>query len=364
VISDADKLRRRFVVLAAFAVCSAGLAAGALGAGAAPRVGGSPCGPDGAAGVVDSIDDGIAHQIYAQELNSKEVSADSYRITSSSALASAVASGNRSQIKRVTHAIVYTPVWHIVRLRILSPSGAVLADVGGPYILAPVTGQITNNGKTVGSFVMSVQDDKGYKKLVNHITGAGVELYLGGKPLMGTLKSPPARPPGSGHLRLGGVSYDVDSYSVGAFPSGMLRVAVLVPKPAAALDGISCAQVRLATDAGIVRNVATGLMVSGHNIYANLALFISQAYQYTHVPVFVFDDGIEEYGTDSLLSAPPAPASLTPHSTTISYDRSRWLVSAQRPFPPEWIYVLAPAGPIVASGASGPSGASGQTAGQ
>lgn len=351
-------------MLVALAMCSAGLAAGALGAGAATSVSGSPCGPDGAAAVVDSIDDGIAHQIYQEELSSKAVSADVYRVTSSTALASAVASGNRSQIERVTHAIVYTPVWHIVRLRILSPSGAVLADVGGPYILAPVTGQITNNGKTVGRFVMSVQDDKGYKKLVNHITGAGVELYLDGKPLMGTLKSPPPRPPSSGHLRLGGISYDVDSYSVGAFPSGTLQVAVLVPKPPAALDGARCAQVRLATDAGIVHNVATGLMVSGHNIYSNLDLFISQAYQYTHVPVFVFDDGIEEYGTDSLLGAPPAPASLTPHSATVSYDNSRWLVSAQRPFPPEWIYVLAPAGPLAASGATGASGASAQTAGQ
>ena len=354
-------------MLAAIGTCAAGLATGALGAGAATSSSGPPCGPHGAAAVIDAIDDGIAHRIYAEELSSAEVSADVSRITNSTALASAVASGNRRRIQSVTHAIVYTPVWHIVRLRVLSPSGALLADVGGPYILAPVTGEITNNGKTVGSFVMSVQDDKGYKKLVQHITGADVELYLGGKPLLGTLAKPPSRPPSGGQLRLRGVSYNVDSYSVEAFPSGTLRVTVLVPDPPAALGASSCAQVRLATDAGIVHNVASGLMDSGHNIYSNLNLFISQAYGYTHVPVFIFEFGGEEAGTDALLSTPPAPASLTPRSASVTYDNARWLVSAQRPYPPQWIYVLVPVRPNAlsgSSGSSGSSGTSGQTGGQ
>jgi hypothetical protein len=364
VFSDADRLRRRIAALVALAIGAGGLAAGAFGAAAAASSRGSACGARAAAAVVDSIDDGIAHEIYAQELSSKEVSSDLERVTSSTALANAVASGNRKQIEVATHAIVYTPVWHIVRLRVLSPSGALLADVGGPYILAPVTGQITSDGKTVGSFVMSVQDDKGYKKLVNHITGAAVELYRDGKPLLGTLSSPPSRPPSSGPLRLAGVSYEVDAFTVEAFPSGTLRVAVLVANPTKALDAMSCPQVRLATDAGIVHNVASGLMVSGHNIYSNLDLFITQAYQYTHDPIFVFDDGAEEYGTDALLSTPPAPASLTPHTVTVTYDHARWLVSTQRPYPPEWIYVLSPAGPSAATGITGATGASEQTPGQ
>jgi len=77
------------------------------------------------------------------------------------ALASAVASGNPAMVRAATHEIVYTPVWHIVRLRVLSTSGQLLADVGGPYVLAPLTGQISYQGKVVGSFVMSVQDDLG-----------------------------------------------------------------------------------------------------------------------------------------------------------------------------------------------------------
>jgi len=46
-------------------------------------------------------------------------------------------------------------------------------------------GQITYQGKLVGSFVMSVQDDLGYKKLVNHIAGVPIEEYFTGKPLIG-----------------------------------------------------------------------------------------------------------------------------------------------------------------------------------
>ena len=340
------------------------LLSGALGAQAKPSSG-AACGVAGTARVIDAIEFGIAHQIYAQELNSAEVTADLNRITDSSALAAAVASGNTQQIRSATHAIVYTPVWHIVRLRVTSPSGQLLADVGGPYILAPVTGQITYAGKTVGNFVMSVQDDRGYKKLVSHVTGAQVELYLNGKPLMGTLTHPPASPPHSGTLRVGRLAYNVDSYTVDAFPSGKLQVAVLVRSPISTLAAMSCPAVKLATDTAIVENVARGLMVSGHNIYENLPLFLQQAYGYTHVPVFVLDDGFEEYGVDSLpgIVAPPAPASLTPKSKLVSYDRSQWLVGAIRPFPPEWIYVLAPASSTTAA-AIGATGATGTVGGQ
>jgi hypothetical protein len=341
----------------------------ALGASAGARAAthsGAACGLAGAAHVVDAIDDGIAQQIYSEELKSAEVSADLARITSSTALASAVASGNLQQIRSATYAIVYTPVWHIVRLRVLSTSGQLLADVGGPDIIAPVSGQLTYDGRTVGSFVMSVQDDKGYKKLVNHITGAAVELYRAGKPLMGTLPHPPLSPPRDGPLRIGGRSYDVATYTVNAYPTGTLRVAVLVPVPSVALAALSCPEVKLATDTTIVKNIAVGLTVSGFDITRNLDLFIQQAYGYTHLPVFVFDGGAEIYGTDYLTpdGTPGAPASLTPKSTIVRYAGGTWLVSALRPFPPDWIYVLAPASSTATvTGATGPTGGSAPAAG-
>jgi len=40
--------------------------------------------------------------------------------------------------------IVYHHFWHIVRLRALDTAGRVLADVGGPYVIAPVRGVLSS----------------------------------------------------------------------------------------------------------------------------------------------------------------------------------------------------------------------------
>jgi hypothetical protein len=347
----------RLLFLAAAAACAL-LAAG--GASATAKSAGNACG-SATAGVIDGIDDGIAHQIYDEELMSEEVSADVYRVTSSTALASAVADGDPATVRAATHAIVYTPVWHIVRLRVLSSSGQLLADVGGPYVLAPLTGQITYQGKVVGSFVMSVQDDLGYKKLVNHIVGVPIEEYLHGKPLIGTFEHPPSSPPPSGPLTLDGVHYDVDSYTVRAFPTGELRIVVLVPSPSESLSATSCQAVRLATHAAIVDRVATGLMLSGHNIYENQRLFVAQAYGYVHVPVFMFKGTHEAFGTNRLAGVhAPAPGKLA-KSGEVRYDGSNWLVAALRPFPPDWIYVLEPASVSASTGTTSNTGATSTT---
>jgi hypothetical protein len=347
----------RLLFLAVAAACAL-LAAG--GASATAKSAGNACG-SATAGVIDGIDDGIAHQIYDEELMSEEVSADVYRVTSSTALASAVADGDPATVRAATHAIVYTPVWHIVRLRVLSSSGQLLADVGGPYVLAPLTGQITYQGKVVGSFVMSVQDDLGYKKLVNHIVGVPIEEYLHGKPLIGTFEHPPSSPPPSGPLTLDGVHYDVDSYTVRAFPTGELRIVVLVPSPSESLSATSCQEVRLATHAAIVDRVATGLMLSGHNIYENQRLFVAQAYGYVHVPVFMFKGTHEAFGTNRLAGVhAPAPGKLA-KSGEVRYDGSNWLVAALRPFPPDWIYVLEPASVSASTGTTSNTGATSTT---
>jgi hypothetical protein len=343
----------------------AGTGAGALLAGGGATALAAKSGDNGCGGatarVVDGIDDGIAHEIYAEELMSTEVSADLYRVTSSTALASAVAGGNTATVRAATHAIVYTPVWHIVRLRVLSSSGQLLADVGGPYVLAPVTGQITYQGKVVGSFVMSVQDDLGYKKLVNHIAGVPIEEYLHGEPLIGTFEHPPSSPPPNGPLTFQGLHYEVDSYTVDAFPTGGLHIVVLVPAPSAGLSAMTCPQVRLATQAAIVDRVATGLMLSGHDIYANQRLFVSQAYDYVHVPVFMFKGTHEAFGTNRLPGlSEPAPRNL-PKSGEVRYDGSNWLVAALRPFPPDWIYVLEPASVSATTGATSATSATGAT---
>ena len=71
---------------------------------------------------------------------------------------------------------VYKPHWHIVRLRV-ERGGHVLADVGGPHVTAPVSGMLRAHGRTLGRYVMSVQDDLGYVKLVTRFIGAPIDLY-------------------------------------------------------------------------------------------------------------------------------------------------------------------------------------------
>ena len=158
-------------VAAMVTVAAIGLGLGPRPDASAPTSTGSSCGA-ASSSLLYGEDDTAVHEIYSLLLDDPQVATDLAHITGSTTLAEAVADGDSAQIVAATHAIVYILFWHIVRLRVLSTSGRVLADVGGPYILAPVSGQITYNGTVVGSFVMSVQDDRGYKKLVRLIVSA------------------------------------------------------------------------------------------------------------------------------------------------------------------------------------------------
>jgi hypothetical protein len=102
-------------------------------------------------------------------------------------------------------------------------------------------------------------------------------------------------------------------------------------------------------------------MLSGHDIYANQRLFVSQAYDYVHVPVFMFKGTHEAFGTNRLPGlSEPAPRNL-PKSGEVRYDGSNWLVAALRPFPPDWIYVLEPASVSATTGATSATSATGAT---
>ena len=68
---------------------------------------------------------------------------------------------------------------HVVRLRVTSGS-TVLADVGGPYIIAPVGGTpaLPRRARS-GTTSLSVQDDLGYVKLETRFIGAPLVLHVG-----------------------------------------------------------------------------------------------------------------------------------------------------------------------------------------
>jgi len=214
-----------------------------------------PCGPASASTIAE-VDAVAARLIYAGELHGTETRADIGHITSSTPLLGALAEGNQAAVQAAVHALVYAPSWHIVRLRVTN-AGGVVSDIGGPYIIAPVTGALRWHGRTVGHFVMSVQDDVGYVKLETRFIGAPVEIYRNGLPLMGTVKPAPAKVGNGAVVSVAGRAYQTLVLNMNAFPTGGLQVALMVSPPSAAAARQSCAAVRLAAWGSIARHVAS-----------------------------------------------------------------------------------------------------------
>ena len=124
---------------------------------------------------------------------------------------------------------------HIVRLRVFGGGGEVLADDGGPYVLAPVTAPLRLEGRKIGSIVLSIQDDEGYKRLAGRLAGLAVLMYMnvnGTQQLVKNSLGPaPGNVPASGAYSYRGKSFRVLTLRAKAFPSGPLTIRVLIPTP-------------------------------------------------------------------------------------------------------------------------------------
>jgi hypothetical protein len=119
---------------------------------------------------------------------------------------------------------------HIVRLRV-SVGGQLLRDVGGPYVLAPVSGTLRQGGRTIGSFVLSIQDDEGYLRLTRRLAGLRVLMYMGSTLVKNSLGPAPGAVPESGSYSNRGRLFEVFTLHASAFPAGPLLIKVLVPIP-------------------------------------------------------------------------------------------------------------------------------------
>jgi DNA-binding GntR family transcriptional regulator len=129
---------------------------------------------------------------------------------------------------------------HIVRIRV-STGGQLLSDVGGPWVLAPVRAPLRLNGRLIGSMVLSVQDDEGYKRLAERLAGLDVLMYM--QPpgssagsthpelVKNSLGPDPGPVPASGVYHYRGRTFRVFTLHAEAFPSGPLRIVVLIPIP-------------------------------------------------------------------------------------------------------------------------------------
>jgi len=329
----AGSVRGRAITLSGAVSSAPGSAA--RGSGAAQGAG-SPARACGAAtaATVAAIDVHVVKRIYAGEAGGGEVAEDVAHVTSSRELASAVAAGDRPAVYAAVHAIVYMPGWHIVRLRVTS-GHRVLADIGGPYIIAPVRGSLRVGASKVGSFVMSVQDDVGYVKLVTRFTGVPIDLYGTPRPaegfVLGTLQPAPALPRDGASVKVHGVEYLARAIDGRAFPDGHLKIVLLFAPPARALSARSCAAVRHATWGGVLEHVAARFApLPSH--YQDLAGTLQGA---SGGVVFVRE------GSTQIAGLTAGPRQL-PQSGPVTYRGRTWQVYSWEPYPPARIYFLAP----------------------
>jgi hypothetical protein len=168
----------------------------------------------------------IAHRIYDGEAGRRTLD-QIRRVQHNRALLSAVARRDPTATRQAVEKLLHQ---HIVRLRV-SAGTRLLADVGGPFVLAPVHAPLRLGGRTIGSFVLSIQDDEGYKRLAQRLVGLDVLMYMGKRLVKSTVGFSPGAIPTSGALRLHGHNFRSYTFTAEAFPSGPLRITVLIPIP-------------------------------------------------------------------------------------------------------------------------------------
>jgi hypothetical protein len=233
-----------------------------------PSLAGPPCAAATAQTLV-SIDGNVAERIYRDELVGSGTIADQHQVEENGPLLKALARvgalakdgapvrngvpakgsaavkrgalarGNeagaravREAAKAVTeavHQLVYSHT-HIVRLRVLQ-GGRLLADIGGPYIIAPVGGSLRFHGRVVGTYLLSVQDDLGFVGLERRLVGVPLILHVGAVrvPLQGTTKTGSIAIPDRGAVLIRGAHFQAYSFDAKAFPTGVVRISLLLP---------------------------------------------------------------------------------------------------------------------------------------
>ncbi len=244
---DASRLRRRRRRLATAALAAYSLL-GCAACGAAPAPGGHPrrattasiassaaptppvtsavpgASTPGCAETVAGTLGGIAARIYHEAATGGPVSEAVHRVTGSVALAHAVSSGDAGATRSILRSLL---AGQIVRIEVLR-GARLFASAGSGAAVAPVAGTIPQSGGA--RFLLSVQSEHSYLQVAQQVTGAEVVLLAGTHRLAGTLLPPAGTTiPTSGPLSIGAHSYQVASLGGSEFPSGALRIAILVP---------------------------------------------------------------------------------------------------------------------------------------
>jgi hypothetical protein len=186
------------------------------------------CGASATDTVVNTISR-VARLIYAGEAG-RHALTQVHRVQNYQPLLRAVAARNPAATRLAVETLLHE---HVVRLRV-SAGGRLLADVGGPYVLAPVRAPLRLGGRTIGNIVLSIQDDEGYKRLAGRLAGLDVLMYVNPahpRLVKNSLGPSPGTVPASGSYHYRGRTFRVFTLHAEAFPSGPLRIAVLIPIP-------------------------------------------------------------------------------------------------------------------------------------
>jgi hypothetical protein len=187
------------------------------------------CGSSGQDTTVNTLSR-VAHLIYAAE-GGRRTRTQVKRVQHDPALLQAVARKDRAATHAASEALLHQ---HLVRLRVNAADGALLDDNGGPFVLAPVRASLRLGTRRVGSVVVSIQDDEGYKRLVDRLVGLKVLMYMDAahpRLVKNSLGPNPGNVPASGSYTYRGRPYRVFTVDATAFPSGRLTIRVLVPIP-------------------------------------------------------------------------------------------------------------------------------------
>jgi hypothetical protein len=187
------------------------------------------CGSSGLDTTANTLEK-IANLIYAGEGGHRTL-AQIRRVQRDQPLLQAVAHRDPVAARTAVEALLHK---HLVRLRVLASDGSLLVDDGGPFVLAPVTAPLRLEGRKIGSIVLSVQDDEGYKRLLGRLVGLKALMYMNTthpKLVKNSLGTNPGKVPASGNYTYRGSDFRVFTVHAKAFPSGPLTVRVLIPIP-------------------------------------------------------------------------------------------------------------------------------------
>lgn len=173
----------------------------------------------------------VGERIYKESSHGANVGEALARVRASTGLASAISAGNAAATRAALDGLLAN---QIARIAIVV-HGKVLASAGSGTAIAPVRGSIPGTG---ASFVLSTQSAQSYLSVTRQVTGAEVLIYGASGRLAGTVGSSPAAAaaangaPHDGAVTYAGRRYQAHSISGAVYPSGSLRIVLLVPRSA------------------------------------------------------------------------------------------------------------------------------------